>query len=95
MVVDRPGMSRSDLLNAGSPSTAVVGRLQLHGTVLSRAYVHRRSPASAMGAAVKADLAASLRARMEALCDEAMLLQARPSSVAVSGRAACACCASD
>jgi hypothetical protein len=53
-----------------------VGRLQLHGTVLGRAYVHRRSPASAAGAALKADLAASLRARLEALCDEAMLLQA-------------------
>ena len=58
----------------------IVGRLQLQGTVEGRAYVHRRSPAAAMGAAIKADLVASLRTRMEALRDEAELLQARPLS---------------
>ena len=63
-------------LSTGSPSTSVVGRLQLHGTAAGRAYVHRRSPATAAGAALKADLVASLRARMEALRDEAELLQA-------------------
>ena len=56
---------------------AAVGRLQLHGTVVARAYVHKRSPAAAVGAAIKADLVASLRTRMEALRDEAELLQVR------------------
>ena len=56
---------------------AVVGRLQLHGTVVARAYVHRRSPAAAVGTAIKADLIATLRTRMEALRDEAELLQVR------------------
>ena len=74
---------------------AAVGRLQLHGTVLGRAYVHRRSPATAAGAAVKADLVASLRVRLEALRDEAELMQAsnrhqrvwlRPSFTSTRGR---------
>lgn len=51
-----------------------MGILRLQGTLHGRAYVHRRDSAPAAAVLLKADLAASLRSRMEALCEEAEAL---------------------